>query len=750
MGPMGSSNLAPGFLKQASTPEELTSALEGLNRGPALESANRGPALEGSDRASVLVIDDDRVLTQTLKEILEHQGYRVEEAANGAAGLSAFSRTPADLILLDVVMPRLDGFGVCRELRKMAAGAHVPVLMMTGLDDEESVNRAFEAGATDFITKPLNWGLLVHRVRYVLRAGRAFEELSLSRAELAHAQRISHLGSWSWDPETGAINWSEEVYRIFGLSPTAFSPAYHSFIEAIHPDHRKRVETALHAAMHEDEPFDLDYPIVLQTGTQRILHAQAEVIRDADRRTIRVRGTVQDITEKKRAQEQIRYLAFRDSLTDLPNRRLFRERLDRAITRAKRNQRRVASLFLDLDQFKQVNDTFGHAGGDQLLQEVAKRLKRCIRHDDVITQFLTEQVNSSVARLGGDEFIILLSEIAHTEDAARIARRVLDSLREPVSLGAEQVLVSASIGIALYPDDGDNVDLLLRNADAAMYQAKAQGRNNYQFYRESIHAAAIKKLSMESSLRKALAREEFVLYYQPQVNTATEAIVGLEALIRWRHPELGLIAPGEFIGTAEDTGLIVPIGEWVVRAACNQSMAWQKAGLPLARVSVNLSALNFKQKSLIATIARALKESGIDPQNLELEVTESALMQDSEATLATLTQLKEMGVRLSIDDFGTGYSSLSYLRRFPIDTLKIDQAFVNEATTDRSAAMLTRAIIQLAQNLDLNVIAEGVETKEQLAFLRLHRCNEAQGYLFSPPQQEQSIAEMLRSAKPLQ
>jgi diguanylate cyclase (GGDEF)-like protein/PAS domain S-box-containing protein len=705
---------------------------------------NRGLTEEA---LTVLVVDDDPVMRQMIREVLEEQGCKVAEAKDGEEGLSAFSRLRPDLILMDVIMPKLDGFDACRRLRGLPSGEHIPVLMMTGLDDKDSIKRAYGAGATDFITKPINWELLAHRLRFIQRAGRAFQELRISREELAHAQRLARLGSWIGDFETGEVSRSDEVCRIFGLAPGGLPPTRDAFMKAVHPEDKALVRKSFNAVLHQDKAYDVEFRIVLPDGTERIVHEHGEVIRDQSGKPIKMRGTVQDITEKKRAQQQIRYLAYYDSLTDLPNRRLFQERLQRALARAKRHECLVAVLFLDLDRFKRINDVLGHIPGDQLLQIVAKRLRRCVRTDDVVTQFVEQPVSASVARMGGDEFIILLDEIGHAEDAARIARRVLKEVGEPIRLSAEEVCVTASIGIALYPADGDDVDVMLKKADAAMYHAKAEGRNNYQFFDESINTVAIQKLSLESHLRKALDREEFRLYYQPQIDTVSGKITGFEALIRWQHPDLGLMLPGQFIQLAEDTGLIVPIGDWVVRTASKQIKAWQAAGFPPVRVSVNLSAVSFKQKDLAGRFIVGLSEAGVDPRCLEVEITESTLMEDADVTLGTLRKLKEIGLRLAIDDFGTGYSSLSYLQQFPLDTLKIDRSFIKDISVNRNSAAIARTIVLLAQNLRLGVVAEGVETHGQLALLRTLGCKEAQGYFFSRPVPAEGATEMLRTRK---
>lgn len=432
-------------------------------------------------------------------------------------------------------------------------------------------------------------------------------------------------------------------------------------------------------------------------------------------------GMVEDITERKRYEETIKHMAYYDPLTNLPNRALFNDRLTLALAHARRNKQLLAVMFLDIDRFKIINDTLGHAMGDRLLQNVAHRLSVCLREND------------TVARFGGDEFTFILSEITRIEDMAKIADNILEVIRQPFKTGSHEFYITASIGITLFPDDGDDVETLLKNADNAMYRAKEKGRNNYQLYTPAMNTLTFKRMAMENNLRRALKNNQFVVHYQPQVNIATGRIVGMEALVRWYQPERGLVSPEEFIPLAEDTGLIIPIGECVLRTACTQNKAWQEAGLPPVRVAVNLSARQFRQKNLVETVAQVLEETGLDPHWLELDVTESSAMQDIDLTIKMMRELREMGVQISIDDFGTGYSSLNYIKGFPVNTLKIDRSFVRDIITDPKNSAIVKTIIVLAHSLKLTVIAEGVETGEQLAFLEKHQCDLMQGYLFSKP-----------------
>lgn len=425
--------------------------------------------------------------------------------------------------------------------------------------------------------------------------------------------------------------------------------------------------------------------------------------------------------ERKRSEERLAYMAQYDHLTGLTNRALFQDRLEQALARAKRSGALVALMFLDLDRFKAVNDTLGHGTGDLLLKKVAERLEGSVRETD------------TVARIGGDEFSIILEGLTEAQDAAFVARKIIDKLVQPFVLDGHEVFVTTSIGIAVYPSS--NGDSLLTDADSAMYCAKEQGRNTYRFHTPERNAQVRERLNMESKLRRALDQEEFLLYYQPQVDLTTGMIVGTEALLRWQHPELGLVSPGKFISVLEDIGMIVRVGEWVLQTACRQSKAWQRDGFPPLRMAVNISARQFSRRDLIDTVAGVLTETGLDPNYLELEITESLLMEDIKANSRLLDELKTSveGLRVSIDDFGTGYSSLSYLKTFPIDLLKIDQSFIRDITTNSDDAAITTTIIVLAHNLRLKVIAEGVETEEQMTYLREKGCDEAQGFYFSRP-----------------
>ena len=474
---------------------------------------------------------------------------------------------------------------------------------------------------------------------------------------------------------------------------------------------------------------------VLKQAQDDLKHANEQLEERVAQRTSELatanENLKQDLEERKHVELSVRHMAHHDALTGLPNRTLFRDRLTHAMAQADRYHQILAVLFLDLDRFKAINDTLGHNVGDQLLKLAAERIRSCIRDCD------------TVARLGGDEFTIIVDDIIEVQDAAVVAQKILDTLSQPFNLHGHEVFISVSIGVTLYPNDDENADNLLRNADAAMYRAKESGRNNYQFYVADMNVKARERLMLESQLRRALDRNEFMLYYQPRVDLFSGRVIGAEALLRWRHPDMGLVPPAQFIPILEETGMIIPVGEWVLRQASSQNRAWQDLGLPPIRMAVNLSVRQFIQKDLADSVLAIIERTGLLPEYLELEITEDLLLENNQTNIVTLTTLRNRGVHISIDDFGTGYSSLSYLKRLPIDTLKIDQSFLRDIENDPDNKAITSAIIAMAASLHLNVLAEGVETEEQLSFLRAQGCNEIQGFSFSQPLTAEEFERML-------
>jgi diguanylate cyclase (GGDEF)-like protein len=458
----------------------------------------------------------------------------------------------------------------------------------------------------------------------------------------------------------------------------------------------------------------------------------------------KILAIVHDITGKGADTLQTGSHAYQDSLTNLPNRYLFQDRLKNAISHAARKQRLIALLHIDLDNFKRVNETLGYPAGDFLLRSVADRFMTSLRKTDSVTRFITEDTESLMARIGGDEFTILLTEITKVQDAALVCNRIISLLSEPFIIEREEVFITASIGISVYPSDSDDMTSLIKHADIAMNQAKKQGKNTFQYYSESMNTSTLERFSIENKLRKALERNEFMLFYQPQIDISTGRVIGVEALIRWLQPDLVLVKPGQFIPVTEETGLIVPIGEWVLRNACAQNKTWQSEGIEPFNMTVNISGIQFQQDTFIEMVAQSLYDSGLDPSYLKLELTESSLMKHSENSLKKMNLLKGMGIQISIDDFGTGYSSLNYLKRFPVEILKIDRSFIRDIGTNPDDQAIVRAIIALAHNLNIKVIAEGVETKKQLGLLRGYGCDGAQGYLICPPINPVSLSQFIK------
>jgi diguanylate cyclase (GGDEF)-like protein/PAS domain S-box-containing protein len=568
-------------------------------------------------------------------------------------------------------------------------------------------------------------------IRDLTRARRQETELRQSRARLLEAQRMAQLGNWDLDLTNNTLAWSDEIYRIFEIDPAKFGASYEAFLGAIHPDDRERVNRAYTESVKNKTPYDIEHRLLMKDGRVKHVHERGETFYDDAGKPLRSVGTVQDITERKRTEEQLNYLAYYDTLTGLPNRALLLERLRQAAADADRVHRLVAVMFLDLDRFKYINDTLGHHVGDGLLKSVAGRLRDCVRPGDTI------------ARLGGDELAVVLANVAHVDDVARVARKLIDSFARPFQVEGHELFTTASIGITLYPFDERDAEGLLKNADTAMYHAKERGRNTFQYFTAELNARAERRLRIETALRTALERNELSLHYQPQVDLKSGRIVGMEALARWTHPALGNVPPTEFIPVAEETGLILPIGEWVLRQACRQIKAWHESGFHKLQIAVNLSGKQLRQKDFPERVREILRETKLESRYLDLELTESLLMVDTEETAGITHALRALGVSFSVDDFGTGYSSLAYLKRFPIDVLKIDRSFVRDIATDPNDVAIVKTVIAMAHTLGMRVIAEGVETFDQLEFLRHQGCDGTQGYYCSAPLSAEEFSELL-------
>jgi diguanylate cyclase (GGDEF)-like protein/PAS domain S-box-containing protein len=560
-------------------------------------------------------------------------------------------------------------------------------------------------------------------------------ELLRSEERMRMAMKAAKIGFWDLDAIKGEHVWSDTCKALLGVPPDG--PAnFQVLMKAVHPDDWKRMQASIDGAIHEKRDYFVDFRVVWPDKSVHWRTSCGQAFYDDTGHITRMSGITMDIDERKLAEERVKFLAYYDALTELPNRTLFQDRLTKALASARRQRNKVALLFLDLDRFKTINDSLGHSVGDLLLKRVAERLKKWAREQD------------TVARIGGDEFLIMLTGIKNIRDAAIATERLMDAMTVEFVVQGHPLNISFSLGISIFPEHGTDGEALIKNADAAMYCAKEHGRNNFQFFTQDMNVEVMERLTLERGLRLALEKKECFLVYQPQMDICTGRVTGLEALLRWQHPELGPVPPDRFIPIAENSRLIVPIGEWVLKTACSQARKWQDEGLPAVSVAVNVSAVQFRQEDFCKFIKRVLFETGLAPQFLELELTESLLLANADVTFSVLQELTDMGVTLAIDDFGTGYSSFTYLKQFRVSKLKIDRSFIANVAANPDDAAITAAIISMAKSLNLKVIAEGVEDEAQMSFLRAHQCDEIQGYYFSKPLAVDLVADKLRGNNP--
>ena len=708
---------------------------------PAAPSTHNDPARE---HPRVLLVDDDDVTLMVVGAALRERGFDVQEVNSGQQALQSLADGVPDIVLLDAMMPGLDGFDTCRTLRGMAGRENVPVLMLTGLNDEASITRAYEVGATDFFVKTQQWtqqwSLLDNRLRYMLRASRTRMELERSKSKLARAQDLARMGSFDWRRQ-GGLMLSPEALRVFGLGP-GDQLTLRSLLHMVPDEDRSVLVRMLRNTLYHGSVLTTDVRITPKWyAGNHVVRVEAEPEFNEQGQMVGYTGVVQDVTDRRRAADRINKLAHFDTLTNLPNRHQLMMRAEVALQMARSLGHQCALLLIDLDRFKIINDTLGHQSGDDLLQEVSRRLRACVRHSDQIVENVSESQGmgvrshrslEAVGRLGGDEFVALLPEVADERDAERVAQRVLEVMREPIVVAQQECFVTASVGVAMYPRDGTTVAELLRNSDVAMYSVKATGRNAAALYGPQLAGQGREKLELETALHKALERNELVLHYQPKIDVRDARMVGVEALMRWQRGGR-LVPPGEFIPLAEETGLIVPMSEWAMAEAARQAREWQQSFGFSESIAVNLPSRLFERTDLIDHIHQVVTAQGVPHRVIMLEITEDNLMKDLQNVIPSLHRLNEIGVEIAIDDFGTGYSSLSYLTTLPISELKIDRGFVRDLGVSPQSSAVVTAIIALARSLGLRVIAEGVESLRQMEVLSRLGVSVMQGFLFSRP-----------------
>jgi diguanylate cyclase (GGDEF)-like protein/PAS domain S-box-containing protein len=706
----------------------------------------------------ILVVDDTPSNLRLLINLLKQHAYVVHPATSGQAAFRFLETTLPDLILLDVMMPGMDGYQVCERLKAEPRTRDIPVVFISAADQPLNKVRAFSSGGVDYIVKPfeaeevlarIETHIALHRLQHdlELRVSERTAELQESNArlnaEIDQRQRVE-AALREREARIRRLVESDIIGVYFWQREGQISEANDAFLKLTGYTHDELGSLTVRG-MTPSEYCDADERALAQAADRGSFAPYEKELLHKDKRHVPVLvggarfedscdegvAFVLDLTERKRAEEFISHMAHHDTLTGLPNRALLRDRMHRAMAQAHRNGSLVAVVFIDLDHFKHINDSLGHGVGDRLLVAAATRLQRCLREGD------------SVARLGGDEFVILLPALEHGDDAALVAQKALYALNQPFFIDDNELQIGGSIGISLYPTDGLDVESLMRAADTAMYHAKERGRGNCQFYTQALNEAAQQRLTVANRLRRALSESEFVMNYQPEVNINSGKIFAAEALLRWREPGGELVSFGELIASAEETGLIQPIGEWALRQACNQLKRWHNAGHTNLHIAVNLSPRQFSQPHFEEVVADCLQRSDLPPRALELEITESVLMQPSDENAVTLAALVTMGVQLSVDDFGTGYSNLAYLQRFPVHSLKIDRSFVSGLGREPDQTAIVTAILALAHSLHLNVVAEGVENSAQARFLKAHGCQSGQGFFYGAPVSAEKFGELL-------
>ncbi|MGI9204620.1 MAG: EAL domain-containing protein [Woeseiaceae bacterium] len=695
------------------------------------------------DKPIVLVADDDIATRYVLVSALDHEGFAVIEAENGAEAVESFEKSRPDVVLMDVEMPgQTDGYQACETIRNCDGGSDLPIVMVTGHDDSESINRAYEVGATDFISKPINWSLIGHRLRYILRGARNYQALGTSEAENraliaaipdsifivdSDGTITKHLrGSGVYSSHPSAELTGKEIACVMPVGLTGKISACIKFVLSTFQN--TTIEYALTDSRQNSPWYESRF---VYHGDQKVL-----VI-------------VRDITERKNAERRIHSLAYYDALTNLPNRPLFKERLDQELERTKSSDETIAVFNIDLNRFKRINDTLGTTTGDAVLVQISNRLSEYadnICHDQVIG---AGKPGHCLACFGGNEFALLLTGLPDSTDYSLIGTQLLSIVASPVTVMGHEIVVTGSLGIAKYPEHGKSVEVLLKNAESARGEAKRRGGNSCKLYRSTMNARDPACLDLENELRRALENDELSMYYQSKFSVNTLEPRGAEALLRWFHPEKGEISPSTFIPIAEESGLISELGEWVANKVCEQISAWHYFGYSPGPIAINVSGKDFGLGDPVRILTDAIRKAEIPASSLELEITETVIMSDIRSVMLALHALREEGFSLAVDDFGTGYSSLRYLQKFPVDVLKIDSSFVDEVEKNTDSRSICTAIIAMARSLGLKVVAEGVETQWQLDFLRRQGCDSAQGFMLSKPLSPDAFVEQFNSSNPI-
>jgi len=687
------------------------------------------------ENTKILVIEDDPVTNMALVKVLEQSGYIVNKAANGREGLQCYIKHKPNLVLVDAMMPEMNGYETIKAIRNYEQQPSLPLLMLTALDDIESIQKAFDSGATDFITKPINWSLLSQRVKYALRSSAIEEQFRKTQAQLIYAQRLAKLGYWEWDALQDQVTGSQSAFGLFNVSVNT-STTLENFLSRVLPKDKQIIQQAISDARTGQPHIQVSFRVIQQDGHLRHIECLGEVSFDKNDNIIKITGSAQDISRLHKAETLIHYQSKHDTLTELPNRASFNEILSSAL--AKNNSKFLGAVIIfDIDRFKQINKNLWQEKGDDVLISLAQRLNRITREGDF------------VARIGSDEFAILLLNIENTNELNLVINRFSHDLNAPFVVNDQDLFISYSAGISVFPNDSQNSENIIEHANSARVKAKSLGGNQFIFFHTDMNDDALDMLSLENDLRQALTNKEIEVFYQPQMDAKTLQPIGSEALVRWRHPTRGLMPPNVFIPLAESTGLIIKIGRFVAETAIKQTEIWHKQGYNQMRIGINLSSRQFTQSDLFSDIQKILQMTSLPSHFIDLEITESLAMSDAEKNIEILSKLKAMGVKISIDDFGTGYSSLAYLHSFPIDTIKIDRSFVLNLNTPEGEA-IAKTILAMADSLNLEVVAEGIELDEQQQFFIGKHCDIFQGFKFGKPMPKDEFTQWLTQFTPPQ